>query len=300
LAIFASFLSTEDCELPTFVKKQSMKNLFLVNLILTIFFFSCNSNTEATETEEEINETEVTEKREIEAESEQVPEETTNESKGNNFDLNEILTVFNKGGMLPQKYYSLFNLETSDYEEAFEIFLKPKKLNDFYILALGSESSLERDDAYIDFYVFFYTLNKNGIISKSILDFAIEDSRPVISSIQNDLIKTSVDIGEYIYKDGVHKSSGKTLTQTQFISIVDNSNLKKIVIPPYYTSVKELRLFRNEIFARYGYKFKSTDLQEYFSKFDWYKPKYDNVDKYLASTDKEVIKYVKLLETQKQ
>lgn len=32
----------------------------------------------------------------------------------------------------------------------------------------------------------------------------------------------------------------------------------------------ELRLMRNEIFAQYGYIFKSTDLQEYFSKKEWY------------------------------
>ncbi|GEM_PF-4221124 len=39
-----------------------------------------------------------------------------------------------------------------------------------------------------------------------------------------------------------------------------------------------LRLYRNRIFAKYGYKFTSTDLQKYFSKMKWYRinPRYDN------------------------
>ncbi len=271
-----------------------MKNIFLINLIVTILFISCNSNPSNSD------KTVVEEKIESETESEQFSQKVANESKENTFDLNEILTTFNKEGILPQKYYPVFSLETSDFDEEFEIFLKPKKISDFYILALGLESSLERDDAYIDFYVFFYTLNKNGIISKSELAFAIEDSRPKVNILENKLVKVLVNIAELDNKYPIASQTGKTITQTQFINIMDNGEIDRIEVPPYYTSAKELRLFRNEIFAIYGYKFKSPDLQKHFSKFDWYKPKYDNVDKYLTSTDKEVIKYVKLLETQKQ
>jgi hypothetical protein len=32
---------------------------------------------------------------------------------------------------------------------------------------------------------------------------------------------------------------------------------------------------RNEIFARNGRKFSSSELQEYFNGMDWYEPKYD-------------------------
>ncbi len=37
-------------------------------------------------------------------------------------------------------------------------------------------------------------------------------------------------------------------------------------------SKKELRILRNTIYARHGYIFKSADLREHFSKFDWYVP----------------------------
>ena len=42
-------------------------------------------------------------------------------------------------------------------------------------------------------------------------------------------------------------------------------------------SKKELRIMRNWIYARHGYSFRSQDLINYFSKFEWYHPKYSEV-----------------------
>lgn len=39
---------------------------------------------------------------------------------------------------------------------------------------------------------------------------------------------------------------------------------------------QELRLMRNEILARHGYRFSSPDLQEWFGELSWYKPGKDN------------------------
>lgn len=41
-------------------------------------------------------------------------------------------------------------------------------------------------------------------------------------------------------------------------------------------SKEELRLARNEIFARYGYVFESEDLQDYFNSKSWYTPNYSS------------------------
>ncbi|WP_158978766.1 YARHG domain-containing protein [Cellulophaga sp. L1A9] len=49
-------------------------------------------------------------------------------------------------------------------------------------------------------------------------------------------------------------------------------------------SKKELRLLRNEVFARKGHVFKSEDLIEYFNKKAWYKP---NPNISLSFTEKE-------------
>lgn len=39
---------------------------------------------------------------------------------------------------------------------------------------------------------------------------------------------------------------------------------------------EELRIARNEIYARHGYIFKSNDLREYFSSKSWYQPMYSD------------------------
>ncbi|MDA0767568.1 MAG: YARHG domain-containing protein [Verrucomicrobia bacterium] len=52
------------------------------------------------------------------------------------------------------------------------------------------------------------------------------------------------------------QSSTKTLTEK------DVENLKS----------EELRIMRNEIYARHGYGFKMADMREHFDKLDWYMP----------------------------
>jgi hypothetical protein len=59
-----------------------------------------------------------------------------------------------------------------------------------------------------------------------------------------------------------------------------------------YISPKELRLIRNEIFARYGYRFKDSELQTYFAKQNWYKPLFDDVDQFLTPLERANIKFI--------
>ena len=59
----------------------------------------------------------------------------------------------------------------------------------------------------------------------------------------------------------------------------------------------ELRLMRNEIFARYGYRFRSNDLKEWFEQKRWYHPSRNNVDSLLTEIDKENIRLIQYYET---
>lgn len=61
-------------------------------------------------------------------------------------------------------------------------------------------------------------------------------------------------------------------------------------------SLKELRIARNEIFARHGYIFKSKDLTDYFNQFDWYEPKLKKVDSLLTENEKKNIQLIVSLE----
>ncbi|MEM9894879.1 MAG: YARHG domain-containing protein [Bacteroidota bacterium] len=60
------------------------------------------------------------------------------------------------------------------------------------------------------------------------------------------------------------------------------------ILPP-----DRLRILRNSIFAKHGYRFSSEDLQDYFSQKTWYKAERRNVDDLLTETDKEIISYLK-------
>ena len=61
-------------------------------------------------------------------------------------------------------------------------------------------------------------------------------------------------------------------------------------------SKRELRIMRNEIFARYGYIFNTKDIKTYFNKKKWYEPSKNNIDKYLSDLEKDNIKLIKEIE----
>lgn len=59
---------------------------------------------------------------------------------------------------------------------------------------------------------------------------------------------------------------------------------------------QELKIIRNEIFARYGYKFKTTDMQEHFSAQSWYRGSVTDVSKRLTPIEKKNIEFIKSFE----
>jgi hypothetical protein len=58
----------------------------------------------------------------------------------------------------------------------------------------------------------------------------------------------------------------------------------------------ELRLFRNTIYAKYGMIFQSNDLKLHFQRFNWYNPRYNNVESQLSENDKQNIKKIQVFE----
>jgi hypothetical protein len=58
----------------------------------------------------------------------------------------------------------------------------------------------------------------------------------------------------------------------------------------------DLRIIRNTIFAKYGLKFNSIDLQNHFSQFQWYNGVKANVDNELTSIDKKNIELIQNIE----
>jgi hypothetical protein len=64
----------------------------------------------------------------------------------------------------------------------------------------------------------------------------------------------------------------------------------------YGKSSWDLRIMRNEIFARHGYIFKNSALRNYFMSQDWYQPKSRNVSAYLSNVEKRNVKFLKSYE----
>lgn len=60
-----------------------------------------------------------------------------------------------------------------------------------------------------------------------------------------------------------------------------------------YLSPDELRLARNSIYARHGYIFRSAELREYFSQFDWYEPHYNDVTGMLTDIEIANVDFLK-------
>ncbi|MBB3697386.1 YARHG domain-containing protein [Flammeovirga yaeyamensis] len=59
-----------------------------------------------------------------------------------------------------------------------------------------------------------------------------------------------------------------------------------------HLTIEDLDIMRNEIFAEYGYSFKSEKWKNHFSKYKWYQPQFDNVDDQLTEMDKHNIKII--------
>ena len=58
----------------------------------------------------------------------------------------------------------------------------------------------------------------------------------------------------------------------------------------------DLKIMRNEIFARHGYIFQTDEMRSYFLDQPWYDPKYLNVDQMLTDTERKNISLIKSYE----
>ena len=58
----------------------------------------------------------------------------------------------------------------------------------------------------------------------------------------------------------------------------------------------DLKIMRNEIYARHGYIFKTADMMDYFSGQSWYEPRFENVDNLLTAIEKSNITFIKKFE----
>ena len=106
---------------------------------------------------------------------------------------------------------------------------------------------------------------------------------------------STTDDGEEQHIEADEFQPDAAAAEEDFIWLSDSSITLEDIIDHGYDN-SDLRLLRNAIFARHGYRFKSQDLQEYFSQFSWYIPRFDDVTSHLSEVERENIKFLKSLE----
>jgi serine/threonine-protein kinase len=69
----------------------------------------------------------------------------------------------------------------------------------------------------------------------------------------------------------------------------------RLLVPSEFVKRSEwdLRIMRNEIFARHGYIFKSADMQNYFVRQRWYHPRHNDVSGLLSDIEASNVKIIK-------
>lgn len=72
----------------------------------------------------------------------------------------------------------------------------------------------------------------------------------------------------------------------------DDESYPNIEVYTYKDSKEDLRLLRNLVFAKHGYKFKSEDLQKIFNQFEWYKENPNFSENDFSPAEKELIEII--------
>jgi curli biogenesis system outer membrane secretion channel CsgG len=65
-------------------------------------------------------------------------------------------------------------------------------------------------------------------------------------------------------------------------------------------SKAELKLMRNEIYARHGYIFQTKDMRDYFSRQPWYTPRQRAVEQFFSLIEQNNVMLIKSIEDQKR
>lgn len=113
----------------------------------------------------------------------------------------------------------------------------------------------------------------------------------------------SDETGDYI-EDGYDSQENSTYTEENTIRSRDLNNgiypqaSSRLINPNELISMRkeDLKIMRNEIFARHGYIFKTAEMKSYFNNQNWYVPSYENVTNLLSEIEKKNITLIKYYE----
>ena len=101
-----------------------------------------------------------------------------------------------------------------------------------------------------------------------------------------------------IYRQIGHDLEHITIIQTLQSKCVIHEDYAHLRVYKYHDSKESLRLLRNLVYAKHGYKFQSDELKKIFSEFDWYKPSDTFSESSFTNLEKSVISDIQRYEAE--
>ncbi len=135
-----------------------------------------------------------------------------------------------------------------------------------------------------------YCQNEKGTFSHSLVEVTNDDNYGF------NLYTTNTDDGEFEYEPAklwVKLTIDQEKNQGRWPLLKGDIVMEKNAM--YYTK-KQIRIMRNEIYARHGYKFASADITAHFSKMSWYHPVDDNSKVHLSDVETLNVSILKNME----
>jgi hypothetical protein len=115
----------------------------------------------------------------------------------------------------------------------------------------------------------------------------IQSNEPLVYVISNHFILITTEDAAGV--------TGKSVAEENRLAVIQGND----IMGSATLSPGDLRIERNWIFAAKGMRFKSPDLKDYFSRFDWYKPTRDEIPaEQLTYEERQVLDIIKSLERQ--
>ena len=100
------------------------------------------------------------------------------------------------------------------------------------------------------------------------------------------------------YEIGIKRSSLNDYFEGKFVS----SSIRDLTEGEILKMTKsDLKIMRNEVFARYGFVFQQGgEMDTYFRKQEWYRPQHKNVDNYLTAVERRNVTLIQKVENVKR
>ncbi|MCE7990881.1 MAG: YARHG domain-containing protein [Roseivirga sp.] len=177
----------------------------------------------------------------------------------------------------------------SESEELVVYNSQNNQLNSYQLYSLDDSDQLCRDSGYRVLFDSLIEVKKTGSHHGGLgYDFGPIYQYHTVSS-EGDLIPLKSDrYFDFTKFAKVEKRHFEGCYAKEIGMMIDQHNY----VQSDHLTIEELDLMRNEIFADYGYKFKTEKWQKYFATKAWYKPLHDDVNDLLTDIDKANVKTI--------